>query len=338
MKTVEDKLIELAQLAEELKSQENATLEEGAPAKEDRAAEKEEDAAIPKAAASKSEIVPDKEEDEDKDSEKNQAEIKKAEGAIAKTVKESETEKLDIGALFEGQELSEEFKSTAKELFEAVIKQRVESEVAEKSAVLDEEFEQRVALATADLKESLVDKVDGYLDFMVEQWMSKNELAINRGIKTEILESFVSGMKEVFESHYIDVPDEKYDLVEAAQTEVQALEARLDEEVAKSVELTRTLKEINRQIMIDEASEGMVETDAEKFRQLAEELTYVEEGFDKKLALIKESYFSNSSKVESKVVVEEFMTDLPVEVIVEETNKVDATMAKYLTAIERTVY
>jgi hypothetical protein len=240
-----------------------------------------------------------------------------------------------LGALFDGEELSEEFKVKATAVFEAAVATRVKQEVDEATASLEASFAQKALTESTELKESLVDKVDGYLDFMVEQWMKDNELAINRGIKTEILESFVTGMKSVFESHYIDVPDEKYDLVEAAQQEAQKLEERLDEEVAKNVELNRTLKEMNRQTQIGEACEGMAATDKERFRQLAEELTYSEEEFGSKLQAIKESYFKAPVEEETKIIKEEFMTDTPVEVIQEETKAIDPSVAKYLTAIER---
>jgi hypothetical protein len=360
--SVEDKLTQLAALAESLKEQEALALEEAK--KEEKASETKDE---PEGSDGKSEIETDDEEDkleelsfktlhsyakksqrdidkrgdEDDDGEfddKKYAKNMKREQGIntaERKLAESEETKMDLGALFEGEEFTEEFKTTATEIFEATVKLRVEAEVAALTAELQESFEQKTLEESTELKESLVDKVDGYLDYMVEQWMNKNELAINRGIKTEILESFVSGMKDVFESHYIDVPDEKFDLVEAAQSEVAELEARLDEAVARNVELTGTLKEVNRQIMIDEAVEGMVETDSEKFRQLAEELTYSDEGFDRKLATIKESYFSKSAKPSSKQLVEEFMTDEPVAETLEEAVKIDPVMAQYLTAIER---
>ena len=172
---------------------------------------------------------------------------------------------------------------------------------------------------------------------MVEQWMTKNELAINRGIKTEILESFVSGMKGLFESHYIDVPDEKYDLVEAKQEEVQTLEQRLDEQTAQIICLKQDIKDMDRKAHIDEACQALSDTDAERFRQLAEELSYSDsKEFRGKLNAVVESYFSaNSSKSAKKVLAEEFMTDAPVEMLEESSASIDPLMAKYLKAIEK---
>jgi hypothetical protein len=319
MKTVEDKLNQLAQLAEELKLQTEKCDE----------IETDDDEDMDVKEAAKPDFI-----DYDDDGNKEEDMVKAIKDKKMKSVKES----LDLGDLFEGQDLSEEFKTTAAELFESAVTVRVKQQLDEAIDDLQEKFDQYVNEQTTELKESLVDKIDGYLDFMVEQWMDKNELAINRGIKTEILESFVSGMKNVFESHYIDVPDEKFDLVEASRAEVVELEARLDEEVAKSVSLTKTLKEISRQVMIDEAVEGMAETDAEKFRQLAEEMTYTDTGFEKKLAVIKESYFSASKTRHSKQLTEEFMTDEPIEETLNESSTIDPVMARYLTALERSNY
>ena len=251
--------------------------------------------------------------------------------AVDRLTKESEEAKIDLGNLFEGQELSEEFKKSATEIFEAAVSVRVQQEVAE----LQESFEQQQLDEAAVLKESLVDKVDGYLDYVVEQWMNKNELAINRGIKTEILESFVSGMKQVFESHYIDVPDEKYDLVEAVKSEKEDLERRLDEQTESIMHLKKNIKEMQKQFAIEESCKGLAETDAEKLRALAEELVFstVDE-FTEKLALIQENYLV-VKKPQSKVLAEEFMTDVPVETIQESAPAVDPSMQRYLKAIEK---
>jgi hypothetical protein len=256
--------------------------------------------------------------------------------AVSRLTKESEDVKIDLGNLFEGEELSEEFMAKATAVFESAVAMRVKQELAE----LKEGFEKQIVTESVELKESLVDKVDGYLDYMVEQWMEKNELAINRGIKTEILESFVSGMKGLFESHYIDVPDEKYDLVEAKQEEVQTLEQRLDEQTGVIITLQQQIKEISRQIQIDEACKGLADTDAERFRHFAEELTFTNsDEFSDKLNAIVESYFTSAPKstAKQKVLAEEFMTDEPVEELNEDSSKsIDPMMAKYLKAIEKT--
>lgn len=246
--------------------------------------------------------------------------------------KKVEESKIDLGALFDGEELSEDFRLKATAVFEAAVQTRVAQEVAELKESLAEEA---LNEATA-LEESLVEKVDGYLDYMVEQWMEKNALAVNRGIKTEILESFVGGMKDLFESHYIDVPDEKYDLVEASQNEVAELAEKLDEAVEENIALRASLKETARLIQIEEAVDGMAETDAEKFRELAEAVSYTnEEEFGKKLSGLRESYFKTPvAKEEPKQIQEEFMTDTPVEVVNEEV-QLSPDMARYMSVIKR---
>lgn len=320
--TIEEKLKELQALAEQI-----APIQEAKSCKESDDEEDKEDEEEMSDDGDDSDI------ENDDESKKGMTEKKKA--MKESEVKQVEESKIDLGNLFAGEELSEEFKAKATAVFESAVALRVKQELAQ----LQEGFEKQIMNESVELKESLVDKVDGYLDYMVEQWMEKNELAINRGIKTEILESFVSGMKGLFESHYIDVPDEKYDLVEAKQEEVQTLEQRLDEQTEVIITLQKEIKEMNRKGQIDEACKDMADTDAERFRQLAEELTFTDsKEFAGKLNAIVESYFAVGVSAEpaKKVLAEEFMTDAPVEVLEESTKEtVDPLMAKYLKAIEK---
>lgn len=324
--SIEQKLAELERLAEQLDEAKRSVKKEAADVED-----KTEDE--PEGNDGDSEIKNDDstEGSDEDDSEDNDKSEKKTMSEKKKSVKESQEAKIDLGNLFEGQELSEEFKKSATEIFEAAVSARVNQEVA----AIKESFEQQQLDEAVALKESLVDKVDGYLDYVVEQWMSKNELAINRGIKTEILESFVSGMKQVFESHYIDVPDEKYDLVEAVKSEKEDLERRLDEQTESIMSLKKNIKEMQKQFAIEESCKGLAETDAEKLRALAEELVFssVDE-FTEKLALIQENYLV-VKKPQSKVLAEEFMTDVPVETVQESAPAIDPSMQRYLKAIEK---
>lgn len=323
MSSMEEKLKELASLADQL--DEAAKADETKP--EDKEDKSDKDDATdtsdePEGSKGEGEIVDDKEDAGDKGDEKKNP-FEKNESAPAK---------IDLGALFEGQELTEDFKLKTIAVFEAAVEARVAQDVAELKESMDKE-----ALTEASaLYESLVEKVDGYLDYMVEQWMEKNALAVNRGIKTEILESFVGGMKDLFESHYIDVPDEKYDLIEATQAEVTELEAKLDEAVEENISLRASLKETARLIQIEEAVDGLAETDAEKFRELAESLSYTsEEEYAKKLQGIRESYFKKPAATEAKPLHEEFITSTPVEVVNEEVVKLDPVMARYVAAASK---
>lgn len=323
MSSMEEKLKELASLADQL--DEAAKADETKPEDKEDKSDKEDATDTsdePEGSKGEGEIVDDKEDAGDKGDEKKNP-FEKNESAPAK---------IDLGALFEGQELTEDFKLKTIAVFEAAVEARVAQDVAELKESMDKE-----ALTEASaLYESLVEKVDGYLDYMVEQWMEKNALAVNRGIKTEILESFVGGMKDLFESHYIDVPDEKYDLIEATQAEVTELEAKLDEAVEENISLRASLKETARLIQIEEAVDGLAETDAEKFRELAESLSYTsEEEYAKKLQGIRESYFKKPAATEAKPLHEEFITSTPVEVVNEEVVKLDPVMARYVAAASK---
>jgi len=213
----------------------------------------------------------------------------------------------DINALTEGEDLTEEFKQKAATIFEAAVMNRVKQEVAKldeaNQITLDEQVEQ--------IKEGLVEKVDGYLDYIVEQWITQNEIALERGMKSEILEGFVSGLKSLFEQSYIDIPEEKFDVLGTLEEEVDGLNAKLDEQLAANVELNKELATYQVSKITADLSEGLVETDKEKFHALVEELEFNGvESFQKKAQTIRESYFTN--KVTTKAVVESIVTDAPI--------------------------
>jgi len=220
----------------------------------------------------------------------------------------------DINALTEGEDLTEEFKQKAATIFEAAVMNRVKQEVAKldeaNQIALDEQVEQ--------IKEGLVEKVDGYLDYIVEQWITQNEIALERGMKSEILEGFVSGLKSLFEQSYIDIPEEKFDVLGTLEEEVDGLNAKLDEQLAANVELNKELATYQVSKITADLSEGLVETDKEKFHALVEELEFNGvESFQKKAQTIRESYFTN--KVTTKTVVESVVTDAPI-TLTEEKN------------------
>lgn len=232
----------------------------------------------------------------------------------------------DVAALVNGEELTEEFKTKAATIFEAAVVTRVKAELAK----IEEEFDTRLAEQVESIKEGLVEKVDGYLNYVVEQWMTDNELALENGMKTEIMESFVAGMKGLFEQHYIDVPAEKLDVLGDLQEEAESTKAKLDEQLAANVELTKQINEMKRVAEIAQFSGDMADTDAEKFQGLAEELAYEDaESFKTKLQTIKENYFGK--KVSTTV--ESVVTDEPV--LLDEEKKIDPVMAGYLKALAK---
>ena len=234
--------------------------------------------------------------------------------------------KEDMDALFTGEELSEEFKEKATTIYEAAVMVRVKEEIAR----IEEEYAARLEEETAKQIEGLVEQVDGYLGYIAEQWIAQNELALENGIKSEIVESFINGMKGLFEEHYIDVPAEKYDVLGEMEQTIAALESKLDEQVAANVELSKSIAESTKAAIVAEAAEGLSDVEAEKFQGLVEELAYESaEAFEAKVKTIRESYFTKQA-TEVKSVV----TDTPVEQLTEE-KKIDPTMAAYLSALTK---
>ena len=231
-----------------------------------------------------------------------------------------------VDALIAGEDsLSEEFKTKAATVFEAAIKSKVK-EIAEE---MQADYDKKLAEETSKSKDELVEKVDSYLAYVVEEWMKENELALERGIKGEIAEDFIGGLKKLFEDHYIDVPDEKYNVLEDQASKIEELEKKLNESIEKNVELSKENGEHKRQDIIDEASADLAETQKEKFNKLAEEIDYKDaEDFTAKVKTIKESYFGKKeSTSEIDDVAAESSQDNP-----DLTN----AMAAYSAAISKT--
>jgi hypothetical protein len=233
--------------------------------------------------------------EEDKEKEEGYG-MKKASYNMKK--EEAETDKIDVSAdvaaLIKDEDLSENFKNKAATIFEAA----VNAKVKEQKAIIEKAYEEKLQEDIESQKSALVEKVDSYLNYVVEEWMKENSIAIERGIKGEIAEDFISGLKKLFEDHYIDVPDEKYNVLEDQANKIEELEKKLNEQVDKNVEQNKALGEMKRQDIIDEASKDLADTAKEKFNKLAEEVEYSnEEDFKNKVDTIKESYFGK--KVET---------------------------------------
>ena len=232
----------------------------------------------------------------------------------------------DVAALVNGEDLTEEFKAKAATIFEAAIVNRVKAEVAK----LEEEFEAKLEEAAAQNQEGLVEKVDGYLNYVVETWIAQNEIALERGMKSEILENFVSGLKGLFEENYIDIPEEKFDVVGQMEETIEELQAKLDEQLAANVEMNKVIAEQARVDIIKDACNGLTDTEVEKFTGLAEELAFEDaESFATKVQTIRENYFTNKA---GKVMVESVVTDTPVESLTEE-KVIDPSMKRYMNAL-----
>jgi hypothetical protein len=234
----------------------------------------------------------------------------------------------DVAALINGEDLTEEFKTKAATIFEAAVVTRVKAEVAK----IEEQFDTKLAEQVEEVKEGLVEKVDGYLNYVVEQWVQENELALESGMKSEIMESFIDGMKSLFAEHYIDVPEEKFDVLGDLQEQLSAIEATLNDQVEKNVELNKIVNEQKRVTSIAETAKGLTDTEVEKFSALAEELSYDDaDTFSTKLQTIRENYFGGKKVITE---VKSVVSDTPVETLTEQA-PVDTSVKKYLSELNK---
>ena len=203
----------------------------------------------------------------------------------------------DVKALVSSDaDLSEEFKDKAAMIFETAVKTRIQ----EQTKILEARYEEKLSVETETVKEAMVEKVDSYLNYVVEEWMKENELAVERGIRTEIAEDFITGLKDLFKEHYIDVPEEKYNVLDDLTNQTKTLEGKLNDEISKNVDLTKQVSESAKAKAIDEVSTDLADTEKEKFEKMAENVEY--DGADKfreKLETIKESYFPKSKIAET---------------------------------------
>jgi len=203
----------------------------------------------------------------------------------------------DVKALVSSDaDLSEEFKEKAATIFETAVKTRIK----EQTKIIEAQYEKKLASETETVKEAMVEKVDSYLNYVVEEWMKENELAVERGIRTEIAEDFITGLKGLFKEHYIDVPEEKYNVLDDLTNQVKELEGKLNEQIEKNVNLSKDVSESNREKLIASVSEDLADTEKEKFSSMAENVEYDSaEKFQEKLETIKESYFPKTKMDET---------------------------------------
>ena len=230
----------------------------------------------------------------------------------------------DIKALVEGTELSEKFAEKAKIIFESAVKAKISSEYDKLVEHFADELDKQVNAAKAELSE----EVNGTVNYAIGQWVEQNQVAIDRGIRNELTEDFIAGLKGLFEEHYISIPDEKVDVVEGMAESIREMEARLDEQVKANVKLQNNLNETARKNILNNVSEGLADTQKEKLAALAEGLEFVsEESFSKKVTTIKEAYFKETAAPQSEVADE-----TPVEGA---SDEVTPAMAQYLDALNR---
>ena len=217
--------------------------------------------------------------------------------ATEATVEEEIDIEEDVNALLGGEDLSEEFREKAKMVFESALNSKV-SEIHE---ALEAQYEIKLEEAREGLKEALTDRVDSYLEYVAEEWMTENELAIEHGLKTEMTESFLSGMKGLFEEHYVTIPEDKYDVLESMVEKLDDMETKLNEQIDKNIGLNQRLSESVSDNILDQVSEGLAVTQKEKLASLAESVEFEsEEEYREKLETLKESYFSKAPTAKSE--------------------------------------
>ena len=226
----------------------------------------------------------------------------------------------DVNALLGGEELSEEFREKAKVIFEAALKSKV-NEVKE---ALEVQYDERLVEEIEEIKEALKERVDSYLEYVADEWIAENQLSVEQGLKTEMTESFLSGMKELFEAHYVTIPEDKYDVLESMVEKLDDMETKLNEQIEKNIHLNQRLAESVADGILDQVSEGLASTQKEKLASLAESVEFEsEEEYREKLEMLKESYFSAVKTPKAKTETLSEQVDVAPE-------SVSGTMAAYL--------
>lgn len=280
----------------------------------------------------------DEEEDEDEDEDKKDCECKEEVELTAEEIEAARKDALksmvaenmgsckeDIDALFSGEELSEEFKDKATTIFEAAVRARVEA-IVEKVVT---ENEQIIAESAEEFQNQLTEQVDEYLNYVVEQWMEENKLAVETGLRTEIAEEFIGGLKNLFMEHYIEVPEEKADLVEEMATAVASMEEKLNEQIEQNKALQKSLNESKAKEVLSKIVEGLTTVQAEKIKTLAEGVEFTTEGeYSQKISVIRENYFpTKKTKGEAPQALVE----------TEQPKEVTDTMEHYVKAISKSL-
>ena len=230
-----------------------------------------------------------------------------------------------LGKLFSGEELSEEFKSKASTIFESAVDMKVDEVRAE----LHEEFEAKLEVQ----KEELASKLDEYLSYVVENWMKENQVAIDAGIRTDVTESFMVGLKKLFEDHYVTMPEESYDLVEGLNNKVDDLEGKLNEQIEKSIELSKGLIKAQCEAMYESHARDLTTSDEEKFRTMVEKLDFDGvDDFQDKLVTLKENFFDEDTPVKTPLVEEVAVSE---EEAMKESVELTPTMSAYTNMLNR---
>jgi len=238
------------------------------------------------------------------------AEVEEGEEEEEETVEEGFDIEEDVNALVEGEELSEEFKEKAKVIFEAALRTKVE-EIKE---AVEAHYEERLVEEISEIKSALTERLDSYLEYVADEWVAENALVIEHGLKTEMTESFLSGIKQLFEAHYVEIPEDKYDVLNSMVEKLDEMETKLNEQIEKNVSLNKRLAESVAGGIFEQVSEGLALTQKDKLASLAESVEFEsEESYREKLEMLRESYFptNKSSKVAKTETLSEGMDRTP---------------------------
>ena len=249
------------------------------------------------------------------------------EEVVAEDSKEEIDVSADVEALLQGEELSEEFQEKAKTIFEAAINSKVDAIQEE----LEKVYSEKLAEEIESTKTSLTERVDSYLEYVADEWLHENQLAVDQGLKAEMSESFMTGLKGLFEEHYVSVPEEKYDVLESMVNKLDEMESKLNEQIDKNIALNKRLSESTSDGILSEVSEGLAVTQKEKLASLAESVEFESEAnYREKLVTLRNSYFPNSApsaqRDNSEFIAEGTSND---------STKVSGNVAKYVDALQR---
>lgn len=239
----------------------------------------------------------------------------------------------DVEALVEGEDLTPEFKEKATTIFEAAVQAKVNKLMVEKEVELEEKNEEKLTEEVSKIKDELTTQVDNYLNYVSEQWMEENKLAVEKGIRTEITESFINGMKNLFNEHYIEIPEDKVDVVDDLFQKVEELEEQLNKQIQESVDLKKEVSTYKKEKVVQSLTSGLSDTQAEKVKELAEGVDAEDEKLEEKVQVIKENYFpksaNNSETLVEEVENNENSEEQPIETVT------DDVMSRYTSAITR---
>ena len=272
--------------------------------------------------------------DEDDDEEEVKESPKKKMNASYKVAKEDIDVKEDVDAMLAGQELTEEFQSQVKTIFEAAVVAKVNEQLEK----MYEDYEKELHEEVSHIREDISEKVNEYLTYVAKEWVEENKLAVENKLKLEVMENFMSGLKTLFEENYVDVPEDKIDLYGDALSSLEEKETKLDESVQKNIELTKKIEALETEIILKDVTEGLTVSQVEKVRTLSESVDFVNaDDMRNKITLIRDNYFPSETSVESESILAESALETSVEdsPVVKEENKFQSVMDIYARALNK---